>query len=126
MTDSGTNQYRKFNSVKLTMLTSSLYLAALVAFIVASTVTRKWGRKRSMLVGGLLFLVGAVVNAATQNVVMLIIGCILLGFGIGFISQVCNMKCLQNQSSVFMSEINFENYFEELGIMFDIRMQNCY
>ncbi|XP_074269977.1 sugar carrier protein C-like [Silene latifolia] len=84
---SNTNQYCKFDSVPLTLFTSSLYLAALLSSLVASTVTRKFGRKLSMLFGGVLFCAGALVNAFAQNVAMLIIGRILLGFGIGFANQ---------------------------------------
>ncbi|CAL5442353.1 unnamed protein product [Camellia sinensis] len=85
--DVSTNQYCKFNSPTLTMFTSSLYLAALVASFVASTVTRKLGRKLSMLTGGSLFCAGAIVNGFAQNVPMLIVGRMLLGCGIGFANQ---------------------------------------
>ncbi|KAL6979981.1 Transcription factor stp1 [Sarracenia purpurea var. burkii] len=85
--DIGTNQYCKFNSQMLTMFTSSLYLAALVSSIVASIVTQKLGRKLSMLLGGGMFLVGAIVNGFAYNVGMLIVGRILLGCGIGFANQ---------------------------------------
>ncbi|KAL6992622.1 Transcription factor stp1, partial [Sarracenia purpurea var. burkii] len=68
----GTNQYCKFNSQMLRMFTSSLYLAALVSSIVASTVTQKLGRRLSMLLGGGMFLVGAIVNGFAYNVAMLI------------------------------------------------------
>ncbi|KAL8130406.1 hypothetical protein V2J09_019561 [Rumex salicifolius] len=85
--DTSTNQYCKFDSEKLTLFTSSLYLAALLSSLVASTITRKFGRKLSMLFGGILFFSGAVVNAAAKDVAMLIIGRILLGFGIGFANQ---------------------------------------
>ena len=92
--DKSTNQYCKFDSVTLTMFTSSLYLAALVASFGASWVTKKLGRKISMLVGGLVFLAGAIINAAAQNIAMLIIGRILLGIGVvGFANQV-NIKSL--------------------------------
>lgn len=84
----GTNQYCKFDDAGLTMFTSSLYLAALVASIFASKITRACGRKVSMLLGGILFLVGALVNGLAANVAMLIIGRILLGFGVGFANQV--------------------------------------
>lgn len=86
--DSSTNQYCKFNSQKLTMFTSSLYLAALTSSIFASTVTRTFGRKLSMLFGGVLFCAGALINGFAQHVWMLILGRILLGFGIGFANQV--------------------------------------
>ena len=91
--DKSTNQYCKFDSVTLTMFTSSLYLAALLASFGASWVTKKLGRKISMLTGGLVFLVGAIINAAAQNIAMLIIGRILLGIGVGFANQV-NIKSL--------------------------------
>ncbi|TXG47278.1 hypothetical protein EZV62_026572 [Acer yangbiense] len=81
------NQYCQYDSETLTMFTSSLYLAALLSSLVASTVTRKFGRKLSMLFGGLLFLAGALINGFAQSVWMLILGRILLGFGIGFANQ---------------------------------------
>ena len=86
--DSSTNQYCKFDSQTLTMFTSSLYLAALASSLVASWVTRKLGRKLSMLFGGLLFCAGALINGFAQKVWMLIVGRIVLGFGIGFANQV--------------------------------------
>lgn len=86
--DASTNQYCKFNSQTLTMFTSSLYLAALLSSFVASAVTRKYGRKPSMLSGGILFLIGSAFNGAAVNVGMLIVGRIFLGLGIGFANQV--------------------------------------
>ncbi|GJS95972.1 sugar carrier protein C-like protein [Tanacetum coccineum] len=85
--DTSTNQYCKFDSQTLTMFTSSLYLAALLSSLVASTVTRTLGRKLSMLFGGILFCAGALINGFAQAVWMLIVGRILLGFGIGFANQ---------------------------------------
>ncbi|XP_020209243.1 sugar carrier protein C [Cajanus cajan] len=85
--DKTVNQYCQYNSQTLTMFTSSLYLAALLSSLVASTITRRFGRKLSMLFGGLLFLVGALINGFAQHVWMLIVGRILLGFGIGFATQ---------------------------------------
>lgn len=99
--DNSTNQYCKFNSQKLTMFTSSLYLAALTSSIVASTVTRTFGRKLSMLFGGVLFCAGALINGFAQHVWMLILGRILLGFGIGFANQVKKTS----QSRIFADEV---------------------
>ena len=86
--DKSTNQYCQYDSETLTSFTSSLYLAALLSSLVASTVTRKLGRKWSMLFGGVLFCAGALLNGFAQKVWMLIVGRILLGFGIGFANQV--------------------------------------
>ena len=81
------NQYCKFDSQLLTMFTSSLYLAALVASFFAATVTRVAGRKWSMFGGGVTFLIGAALNGAAKNVVVLILGRVLLGIGVGFANQ---------------------------------------
>ncbi|KAK8467311.1 hypothetical protein PHAVU_007G015600 [Phaseolus vulgaris] len=81
------SQYCKFNNQLLTLFTSSLYLAALVASFFASTTTRMMGRKISMFAGGLFFLLGALINGFAINIKMLIIGRLLLGFGIGYCNQ---------------------------------------
>ncbi|KAK1567092.1 hypothetical protein Q3G72_028286 [Acer saccharum] len=86
--DSGEqNEYCKFDSQLLTLFTSSLYLAALVACFFASVVTRTFGRKFSMFFGGIVFLIGAILNGIAGNIVMLILGRILLGVGVGFANQ---------------------------------------
>ena len=82
------NQYCKFDSQVLTLFTSSLYLAALVASLGASTITRLFGRRLTMMSGGVLFLAGAALNGFAQKVWMLIVGRLLLGFGIGCANQV--------------------------------------
>ncbi|XP_028770070.1 sugar transport protein 10-like [Neltuma alba] len=79
--------YCRFNNELLTLFTSSLYLAALVASLFASNTTRILGRKTSMFLGGLFFLVGALLNGFAVNVAMLIIGRLLLGFGVGYSNQ---------------------------------------
>lgn len=82
------NQYCKFNDETLTLFTSSLYLAALVSSTVSSPITRNLGRKVTMFMGGAFFFAGAIFNAAANRVWMLIIGRMLLGFGIGCVNQV--------------------------------------
>ncbi|KAK4746411.1 hypothetical protein SAY87_012723 [Trapa incisa] len=81
------NEYCQYNSETLTLFTSSLYLAALASSLVASTITRRFGRRLSMLFGGVLFCAGALINGFAKAVWMLILGRILLGFGIGFANQ---------------------------------------
>lgn len=81
------NNYCKYDNQGLAAFTSSLYLAGLVASLVASPVTRRRGRRASILCGGLSFIAGAALNAAAQNLAMLLLGRILLGVGIGFGNQ---------------------------------------
>ncbi|KAI4335603.1 hypothetical protein L6164_014237 [Bauhinia variegata] len=81
------NNYCKYNNQGLAAFTSSLYLAGLVASLVASPVTRKYGRRTSIIGGGISFLIGSVLNASAVNLAMLILGRIMLGVGIGFGNQ---------------------------------------
>eukprot|EP00249_Psilotum_nudum_P021850 c28281_g1_i1 orf=949-2544(+) len=79
--------YCKYNSQTLTAFTSSLYMAGLVFTFAASYTTRVYGRRLSILIGGVSFLIGATLNAAAINLEMLILGRIMLGVGIGFGNQ---------------------------------------
>ncbi|KAL5721867.1 Sugar transport protein 5 [Ranunculus cassubicifolius] len=81
------NTYCVYNSQVLTAFTSSLYIAGFFSSLVASRVTRTMGRKATMVLGGCTFLIGAAINGAAVNVEMLIVGRILLGFGVGFTNQ---------------------------------------
>ncbi|CAI0442130.1 unnamed protein product [Linum tenue] len=83
-----TNIYCQYDSQLLTAFTSSLYIAGLVASLVASRVTAALGRKNTMVLGGLTFFAGGAINGGAVNVAMLILGRILLGLGVGFTNQV--------------------------------------
>lgn len=86
--DTNISNYCKFDSQLLTAFTSSFYVAGLVASFFASSVTRAFGRKSSILVGGAAFLAGSALGSAASNVYMLIFGRVLLGIGVGFANQV--------------------------------------
>ncbi|KAL1548949.1 sugar carrier protein A [Salvia divinorum] len=81
------NNYCKYNNQGLSAFTSSLYLAGLVSSLVASPITRKYGRRGTIICGGVSFLIGAALDASAVNLVMLIFGRIMLGVGIGFGNQ---------------------------------------
>ncbi|XP_058728332.1 sugar transport protein 10-like [Vicia villosa] len=106
-----TSQYCKFDDQLLTLFTSSLYLAALIASFFAATTTRAWGRKASMFIGGFFFLVGALLNGLAVNIEMLIIGRLFLGLGVGF----CNQSV-----PVYLSEMAPANIRGALNIGFQM------
>ncbi|KAI3891434.1 hypothetical protein MKX03_020716 [Papaver bracteatum] len=81
------DNYCKYDNQGLAAFTSSLYLAGLVSSLVASPITRNYGRRASIICGGISFLIGAALNAAAVNLIMLIIGRVMLGVGIGFGNQ---------------------------------------
>ncbi|WVZ85902.1 hypothetical protein U9M48_032760 [Paspalum notatum var. saurae] len=87
MAEAKGNDYCVYDSQALAAFTSSLYVAGAVASLVASRVTRALGRQAIMLLGGALFFAGAALTGAAVNLAMLIIGRMLLGFGIGFTIQ---------------------------------------
>ncbi|XP_039017715.1 sugar transport protein 14-like [Hibiscus syriacus] len=64
--------YCKYYNQLLTPFTSSLYFAGLVSTFGASYVTRKKGRRTSILVGAVSIFLGGVINAAAVNIGMLI------------------------------------------------------
>jgi MFS family permease len=88
MNNAQQDAYCIFDSQVLTTFVSSLYLAGVFACLVAGHVTRRVGRRNSMLIGASFFFVGAVLNCAAVNIYMLVIGRILLGFAVGFTNQV--------------------------------------
>lgn len=85
------NNYCKYNNQYLQLFASSLYFAAIVASFFASVISKKFGRKPTIQVASILFLSGAVLNAAAQNLAMLIAGRMLLGAGVGFGNQVAQI-----------------------------------
>lgn len=78
--------YCIFKNQVLTLFVSSLYLAAILSNLVSGHLTRTMGRRNSMLIGGMFFLAGAILNTSAVHISMLIIGRILLGFAVGFTS----------------------------------------
>ncbi|XP_047321453.1 sugar transport protein 5 [Impatiens glandulifera] len=94
--DAKTNVYCVYDSQILTSFTSSLYIAGLVASLLASRLTAALGRKNIMVIGGTIFFVGAAINGGAENVAMLILGRILLGLGVGFTNQA---------TPIYLSEI---------------------
>ncbi|CAN6809115.1 sugar transport protein 7-like isoform X1 [Brassica napus] len=81
------SNYCKYDNQGLAAFTSSLYLAGLVSTLAASPITRNYGRRASIVCGGVSFFIGAALNAGAVNLAMLLAGRILLGVGIGFGNQ---------------------------------------
>jgi MFS family permease len=89
------NNYCKYDNQALSAFTSSLYLAGQVSTLAAAPVTRNYGRRASIICGGISFLIGAALNAGAGSLSVLIIGRIMLGVGIGFGNQVAQVFHVQ-------------------------------
>ena len=109
--------YCKFDSHLLQFFTSSLYLAALVASFFAAIITKKFGRKMSMFIGGLTFLIGSILNGFAQNVIMLIIGRVFLGIGVGFCNQV---MIITSSTNIGLALASFLDELEYLGVVYEL------
>ncbi|KAG5587798.1 hypothetical protein H5410_048232 [Solanum commersonii] len=107
------SNYCKYDNQGLQLFTSSVYLAGLTATFFASYTTRKLGRRLTMLIAGCFFTIGVVLNAAAQNLAMLIIGRILLGCGVGFANQAVPL---------FLSEIAPTRIRGGLNILFQLNI----
>ncbi|XP_051142679.1 hexose carrier protein HEX6-like [Andrographis paniculata] len=106
-----TSNYCKFDSFLLTSFTASIYVSGFVASFVASRVTPMYGRKASILVGGIAFVAGAVLGGAAENMFMLLSGRLLLGVGIGFANQ---------SVPLYLSEMAPPKYRGALNISFQV------
>ncbi|KAL4588349.1 hypothetical protein LXL04_001233 [Taraxacum kok-saghyz] len=107
------SNYCKYDNQGLQLFTSSLYLAGLTATFFASYTTRKLGRRLTMLIAGVFFIIGVIFNAGAQNLAMLIVGRILLGCGVGFANQAV---------PVFLSEIAPTRIRGGLNILFQLNV----
>lgn len=68
--------------------------------LTAVTLTRRhWGRRATMLLAGASFLAGVVLCTTAVALGMLIVGRILLGFGVGFANQAVPFPCCSLCSS---------------------------
>ncbi|TYJ20036.1 hypothetical protein E1A91_A09G233300v1 [Gossypium mustelinum] len=105
--------YCKYDNQGLQLFTSSLYLAGLTATFFASYTTRRLGRRLTMLIAGFFFIAGVVLNAAAQDLAMLIFGRILLGCGVGFANQAVPL---------FLSEIAPTRIRGGLNILFQLNV----
>ncbi|XP_057736705.1 sugar transport protein 13-like [Arachis stenosperma] len=107
------SNYCKYDNQNLQLFTSSLYLAALVATIVASPVNRTLGRKQTMLAAGFFFVVGTGFSSLARSLFILIIGRVLLGCGVGFANQAVPL---------FLSEIAPTRIRGALNILFQLNI----
>jgi MFS family permease len=94
------NLYCQYNNQHLQAYISSFYLVGFVSTLMAAPITRRYGRKTSILIAGISFLIGVVLKTSAQNLAMLVLGRVLYGLGVGF----------SNQVSVKMVNFSWTNY----------------
>ncbi len=76
------------STLQAEVITSWVTLGALVGALVAGAVADRAGRRRAAMVAGVLFTLGAILEAAAPGANVLTIGRLVTGFGVGFASVV--------------------------------------
>ncbi|GMH18821.1 hypothetical protein Nepgr_020662 [Nepenthes gracilis] len=105
------NNYCKFDDQNLQLFTSSLYLSALAASFLASKVCSARGRKPTILLASVFFLVGSALSSLAQKLWMVIIGRVLMGVGVGFGNEAVPL---------FLSEIAPVQHRGAVNILFQL------
>ncbi len=67
------------------------FIAGAVAGLISHLLNARLGRKWCMVIAGFWFTIGAIINCAAQDLAMLYLGRILLGFGVGFANQLVSL-----------------------------------
>nr|GLL29500.1 sugar transport protein 2-like [Ipomoea trifida] len=103
------DNYCKYDDQMLQLFTSSVYLAAVVGSFFASHCCKRFGRKLTIQLGCVFFIIGLVLKTTAVNLVMLISGRLFVGFGVGFGNQAVPL---------FISEIAPANRRGFLNVLF--------
>ncbi|KAI5081071.1 hypothetical protein GOP47_0004254 [Adiantum capillus-veneris] len=105
------DNYCRYNNQVFQLFSSSLYLAALISTFFASVVSKKLGRRVTLLGAAMFFIIGTVIGTAAENLAMIVTGRALLGCGIGFANQAV---------PVYLSEIAPPRIRGGLNILFGV------
>lgn len=113
------NNYCRYEDQFLQFYTSSLYLAALLSCITTPYPSRVWGRRKTILLSGIIFMVGTCIGAGALNIGMLLSGRILQGLAIGMSVQVClqlHGQLLLRRNEVIWTPL-FSPYSDKLAVL---------
>ena len=78
-----TTSFGEISPSLLGFVVSSVLLSATIAALFAGALSDKAGRPRAIAIGSLTFALGAAIEAAAVNLVMLIVGRFVVGLGEG-------------------------------------------
>jgi len=113
----GYDAYCAYNSQILGLFTSSFFLTGILSSVVASGVTSRLGRKGSMVIGAIFYIIGSALGAGACNTPMLVIGRLVLGLGVGFCNQAVPL---------FLAEIPPPSVRGSLQIIFQVSVKYVY
>ncbi|OQE39140.1 hypothetical protein PENCOP_c007G03414 [Penicillium coprophilum] len=86
-TDNYKNYFNKPNSVAQGGITASMAGGSLLGSLFSSWTSDRYGRRDSMFIACILWLIGSILMSAVQNVAMLIVSRIINGFAVGILTS---------------------------------------
>jgi sugar porter (SP) family MFS transporter len=93
------------------MVVSAVPLAAVAGAALASSLSDRYGRRRMILLAAVLFIVGSIGSALANDLTMLVVARIAIGFAIGLASATC---------PVYISEVAPAEYRGRLVTLFQL------
>jgi SP family galactose:H+ symporter-like MFS transporter len=79
----GIERHFSLSSILIEVVTSWVTLGALGGSLLGGYLADHYGRKKAVLIAGLLFMTGALLQAFAPNVFLLVVGRLVVGFGVG-------------------------------------------
>lgn len=79
----GIKQHFTLSSILVEVVTSWVTLGALIGSLAGGYLADRYGRRRAVLIAGLLFILGALLQALAPDVSLLVIGRLVVGVGVG-------------------------------------------
>lgn len=74
-------------TVKETVVSIAL-LGAFIGALISSWLSDKYGRKKTIIIADIVFIVGSIIMACSIDVLMLIFGRFVIGLGVGIASMI--------------------------------------
>lgn len=87
-TPSYVHYFKTPNSAMQGFITASMSLGSFVGSLLSSFVSEPFGRRASLFICSILWMIGAAIQSSAQNTTQLIFGRLISGFGMGFGSSV--------------------------------------
>ncbi|MCX7305904.1 MAG: sugar porter family MFS transporter [Hyphomicrobiales bacterium] len=79
----GIKQHFTLTSILVEVVTSWVTLGALGGSLLGGYLADRYGRRRAVLIAGLLFILGALLQALAPDITLLVLGRLAVGFGVG-------------------------------------------
>ena len=86
------------SSAEIGTMVAILEIGALVSSLVTGRIGDVIGRKKTILYGALIFIVGGVLQCASHNIEMQLVGRFISGISVGACSVLCKLNWMINRS----------------------------